>query len=270
MRKLLLVSTVLSLLFIGCQQEVIAPSEPTDLVASASSDGLRVVLSWNTPLEGEPDGYIIYFKRSGTGDFIAIDSVTVTEYTHDPDGWTGQYYVTAYNKGGESDPSNTVSTIPVHTTGKSVYELNSAYASGFGWDRQTGEADTFPMSDIQSADDVDFYITNFVRGDKETTPYYLASPDVGPTSVDSTVIDPANWRKNGITEISSSTANDTVPPGDGEYANYAELIEDSYYAVHTEDDYYGVVYITNVTPKDGQVTIESWFQLVRGLRLFKK
>ncbi len=272
MNKFLRIAGVLTvvvglLIFAGCPEPITNIEPPASISISADNTGTRVILTWEASPTEDIDGYIIYFKPLN-GSFSPIDTVAATEtqYEVDPNGVSGDYHITAYKGDTESDPTNDVSTIPYHTAPTDLYELNGSGSSGYGWDRTSGQGNTYPMSQASSADFVDFYLTNFALG-YSTLPYYLASPDVSQTCDDSTIVPSASWRVNGIKGVTQEEANSLLPAA-GNYVNYEELIGQAYYGVHTADNYYGVIY-TNGAPntQDGTQSVETWFQLVSGLRL---
>jgi hypothetical protein len=196
--------------------------------------------------------------------------VTDTFYEHDPDGETGEYYVTAYSdEGGESGPSEIQSTIPVYTDTLTIYELNASGYSGYGWDLATGIGHTYSMLQQSSIPVVDFYITDWATGFAGPD-YYIASPDMIAQDGGNTGTFPSGeWKVNGILSISISEANGILPPS-GDYLNYDDLIGNSYYGVHTNEDFYGVIHVLGVPNLlDGSVQVETWFQRVPGLRLLK-
>ncbi len=281
--SILIVTTTLS---IGCQKEEegISPDDtspdttvqdtitiepPTNLRILADNSGKMVVLIWEASLTENIDGYRIYFKPIG-GQFeqIATLDPSVTQTAINPLGETGYYHVTAFRGEIESEPTEDVSTIPIHTSSMTIYELDSGGNSGCGWNRETGEGMTYAMNVSANARYVDFYMTNFATG-YSALPYYLSSPDISQFSRDSIVIPNAPWKVNGILSISSELA-DSLLPAPGNYYAYVELLGDSYYAVHAEDNYYGVIHTINPPNiSDGTQSIETWFQLIRGLRLVK-
>ena len=254
---------------IGCPSPVTEIDPPSHLTVTADNTGTRVHLQWDASPTADIDGYIVYFKALGAkGEYVAIDTLaaTETEYETDPQGRSGWYYVTAYKGDTESAPTEDVSTVPYHNPAATVYELNGSGGSGYGWDRTDGTGSVYRMSQASSASSVDFYITNFAAG-YSALPYYIASPDVSQQCSDSTIVPSASWRVNGIKLVTVQEA-DSVLPAAGNYVSYEELIGDSYYGVHTEDNYYGLIH-TLGTPdvQNGTQSIETWFQLVRGLRL---
>jgi hypothetical protein len=240
---------------------------PASLSISADNTGSRVILTWEPSPTEDIDGYIIYFKPLN-GSFSPIDTVEATETWCEvnPNGVSGDYHVTAYKCENESDPTEDVSTIPYHTASTILYELNASGDNGYGWDRISGQGNTYPMSQATSAEFVDFYLTNFAAG-YAFLPYYLASPDVSQQAHDSTIVPSASWKVNGILTVTNEQANSILPAA-GNYVTYEELTGNTYYGVHTQDNYYGVIY-TNGMPntQNGTQSIETWFQLVNGLRL---
>jgi len=262
----LIVIVGVAALFVGCppSEEVIEP--PSNLTISADNTGTMVELRWDASPTEDIDGYIVYFKPIN-GDFNPVDTVNVTNYTHNPNGLAGEYQVTAYKDDNESDPTETVSSVPVANDVVTVYELNGAGSAGYGWDRTSGAGATYPMAQAASAASVDFYITNFTAG-VDVLPYYIASPDVARQSAyDATIVPDAPWRVNGIKQVDGITANSVLPQA-GEYLNFEQLIGNVYFGVHTEDNYYGLIY-TEGTPNttEGTQDIRTWFQLVQGLRI---
>ncbi len=274
MRKIARFAAVLAIVvgitfMFGCPPPVTEVEPPSGLTVSADNTGSRVVLTWQASPTEDIDGYIIYFKAVGAkADYTPIDTLEATEtsYEVDPNGVSGYYHVTAYKGDTESDPTEDVSTVPHYTGSVTVYELNGSGPSGYGWDRNTGAGAAYPMSQATSASSVDFYITNFAAG-VSATPYYITSPDVSQQCADSTIVPSADWRANGIKSISPEEANSTLPAA-GTYVSYEELVGDSYYGVHTTDNYFAVVHTLGAyNPQDGTQNLESWFQLVQGLRL---
>jgi len=272
MKKLAGILLILTLIFISCkEEEILPPGSPSGLVLSATGDGVQVRLEWEAPTATSPEGYIIYFKPIGSTSYTVLDTVVETFYVHDPNGETGDYYVTAYTEaGGESGSSETQSTVPIHTDVTSVYELNVPdERSSYGWDRVSGTGSTYFMADAASIPYADFYITDWAMGYAGAT-YNIASPDEALGDDGNTGFVPTgNWRKNGVLEISTTQANSILPP-EGDYYNYEEIVGNAYYGIHTEDDHYGVVRVVgSPNTSDGSVQVETWFQLIPGLRLVK-
>ncbi|MCD8479014.1 MAG: fibronectin type III domain-containing protein [Candidatus Cloacimonetes bacterium] len=79
---------------------------PQDLTASPGNQ--RVVLSWQAPVSGTPNGYKV-FRNNNLLSTVNNLSYTDTAVTN---GVTYNYHIVAVYSGGESDPSNTVSATP--------------------------------------------------------------------------------------------------------------------------------------------------------------
>jgi hypothetical protein len=270
MKKLYLITTLLLTvaavtLFTGCEE--ITGDKPTNVVLSAATD-TTVMITWAAPANA-PDKYIVYFKALGQATYTNLDEVTTTTYTHDPAGATGDYYVTA-KFGSNTYDSDVKTTIPIHEISAAVGELNATALSGYGWSRTDGAKALYSMIATASAPNTDFYITNFASG-FTATPYYIASPDVGRSSVDSTLVPAATWRVNAIS-LPITTSPITVLPQHSStaYHNYQDIpAYPTYVAVKTADGYYALVKVDGPPTANGEVQIESWFQLVEGLRLIK-
>ncbi|MEO0089042.1 MAG: fibronectin type III domain-containing protein [candidate division WOR-3 bacterium] len=255
------------LFFFACEQK--PGGSPRNFAIQAATD-TTLKLTWEAPTEGTPTKYYIYFKALGEANYTKVDEVsgTTTSYIHNPQGNTGYYYVSAvFGKNEyESDEKNTV---PVPNPVQTLSELNAAGNSGYGWNRQTGSANTYSMTQAANASNVDFYITNFAFG-YNRTPYNIASPDMAPSD-SGNVTPPGSWRVNGISDPITDPQAPLPRYIEGTtYFNYTEIDRDPLYvAVKTEDNYYALVKISGVNTQNGTVQIESWFQKIQGLRLIK-
>lgn len=253
-------------IFTGCEEKV--SGKPTNFKIEAASDTL-VKLTWEAPTEGTPDKYVVYFKAIGAANYTAVTELsnTVFSYTHDPAGSTGDYYVAA-KVGSTEYNSDVKSTIPKATSALTVAELNAAGNSGYGWDATTGVGATYSMTTTANVTKVDFYLTNFAAG--TATPYYIASPDQGPNDLGG-VVPAGAWRVNGI----SNPITDPQAPlpkyiSGTTYFNYTQIASyPTYLAVKTADGYYGLIKVDGLNTTNNTVQVESWFQLVKGLRLIK-
>ena len=49
-------------ILIGCEGEDVG-SAPQNFTLTAGTDGLLVILDWEEPADGQPDGYIVYFQE---------------------------------------------------------------------------------------------------------------------------------------------------------------------------------------------------------------
>jgi hypothetical protein len=128
------------------------------------------------------------------------------------------------------------------------------------------------MTQASSAANVDFYLTNFATG-FSATPYSIASPDQGPTDPGG-VVPTGAWGVNGISDPITDPQIPLPKYIQGTtYFNFTNLASyPTYVAVRMgtgSDIYYALVKADGFNATAGSVQIESWFQLVKGLRLIK-
>lgn len=245
---------------------------PLDLTVAAATDS-TVRLSWSPPAEGTPSGYKVYFKPVNGSGFQMVESVPGSNSSAiiDPDGETGLYTSSAiYSGGDEKFCADTVTTIPVHTSSLTVYELNATGNGGYGWDPATGAAALYSMSEQASAAHVDFYITEFTE-EYGNTPYSVASPDEAVNDPGNTGFVPnGNWKSNRF-GYPVSNENSPLPSYSAElYFNFSDILTTPLLMpVYIQDNHYALAKFTNVNPASGQVEVESWYQPVQGLRLIK-
>jgi len=251
------------LLLLSCE-EIFVLTPPQNLIISTYTDSVSVELSWDPVLNAS--GYYVYFND------VHIATVSDAEYVHLKPMETGNYYVTAYRAGTETDPSNTITDIPV-VTEETLVEIEGPGNSGFGWDRTTGIGTTYSMADSTHASDIDFYFSNW-NDDPGGGPwggtYNIMSPDEitnDPCCATWPIAD--NWRQTIFTEALTPTFNnvDTLPPIG--YYNLQKVTVGETYGVNTWDGYYGMVKIENITTVNGSVEVKAAFQTVKGLRLIK-
>lgn len=255
------------LLFTGCEE--ITGDKPTNLAITAATD-TTVTLTWSAPATA-PDKYVIYFKAVGQANFTSVGEVTTTTFTHDPQGKTGDYYVAAKFGSDEYD-SDVKSTKPIASTSTALAELNASGNSGYGWARTTGISSTYSMTNAANASNVDFYLTNFATG-FSGTPYSIASPDQGPTDPGG-VVPTGSWRQNGISDpITDPQAPLPKYIAGTTYFNFTNITSyPTYLAVRMPDGsdaYYALIKVDGLNTGNGTVTIESWFQPIKGLRLIQ-
>jgi hypothetical protein len=180
---------------------------------------------------------------------------------------TGDYQVAA-KFGEELFPSGTIlTTIPVHESTKVVSELDGTGNAAYGWNRDSGLARTYSMKNVSNVAYADFYVTDFASGSGRL-PYAIASPSMGPSDP-AHLVPTGNWRSTWITE--------TLPPGDAPlphvdlttYFNYTLIptvpVRLGWYSL--SDEYFGLVKVTRVDAGAAVAELETWFQLVKGLRL---
>jgi hypothetical protein len=242
--------------------------EPSNVTLAAHSDGLRVILTWDAPDADEPDEYIIYFQPVGTTYWVSVGTVSVLTYTHDPGELTGNYMISAVY-GTDEYNSEEVTTIPVHTYAVSVYELNAAGNSGYGWDLSgdfTGY--TYTMVDTASAPYVDLYVTDLAAG-TNVSGWYIMSPNEGPSDPGDVVPD-GPWRQSWFTDPLADPQAALPPLGGTTYFNWTADIEigTTYIAVYLDNEgYYALVKFSNANTSNGTIQAETWFQTIQGLRL---
>ncbi|UCG91541.1 MAG: fibronectin type III domain-containing protein [candidate division WOR-3 bacterium] len=257
------------LVLTGCEDGVVG-SAPTNFALVAGADGITVVLSWEEPTEGEPDGYIVYFREVNTTDWVVGDSLDATEFefTHDPGELTGDYMIAAYWDEDEFE-TDELTTVPIHTSAVSIYELNAAGNSGYGW-AIAGDftGSTYSMAQVANAPLVDFYVTDFAPG-TGASDWAIATPDLAPT--DPGGVTPAdNWRTSWFTDPIVDPQAALPAYGPTTFFNYTEGIEvdPTYIGVFLDDEeHFALVKFSGVNPGDGSIQVETWFQTVQGLRL---
>lgn len=272
MKKLYLISTVLLAitavtLFTSCED--IIGDEPTNVALSAATD-TSVMITWNAPTT-TPDKYIVYFKGVGQANYTNVGEVTTTSFTHNPAGLTGKYYIAAKLGSTEYD-SDVKSTEPIASASVTLSELNSTGNSGYGWVRTTGASGTYSMANASNSSSVDFYLTNFAAG-FSGTPYSVASPNEGPNDPGG-VVPSGSWRTNGISDpITDPQAPLPAYIAGTTYFNFTNITSyPTYLGVRMADGsdiYYALIKVDGINTGAGTVTVESWFQSIKGLRLIK-
>ena len=261
-------------ILIGCEGEDVG-SAPQNFTLTAGTDGLLVILDWEEPADGQPDGYIVYFQEVGTSDWLMeaeLDGDVLT-YTHDPMEMTGTYYVAA-DWGGDEYDSGEERTIPVHTASMTIYELEAAGNAGYGWALTSDfTGTTYSMADDANAALVDFYITNFTDdpvGGPWPAPWSIASPDLAPNDPGGSFVPTANWRQNWFSDPITDPHAALPNYGSTTYFNYTEGIQNdpTYIGIYLEDEgYFALAEFSNVNPSAGTINVETWFQAVQGSRL---
>lgn len=244
-------------------------------VGSATDSTIQIV--WTAPVEGTADNYLIYFKAVGETTFAFIGETTATSYIHNPNGYTGTYRVTAVFAGDSYDGKDRPTTVPVHSDTLTLFELNAdSSRCAYGWQRDSGIGGYFSMTETTSAGAVDFYISDFQAGHNRS-PYALVSPDKA-ESIDLGavgIVPSAQWRRNGFSNLladedSPLPAFRTSPPN---YFIYTELSQlPALIAVYTAGEdprHYALVKVHEVNAVTGTCRLETWFQLVPGLRLIR-
>jgi hypothetical protein len=241
---------------------------PTNVKLSAATDS-SVRVSWTAPTYAVPDRYVVAFMEAGTSTWqIVADSVPATRYNHTPAGRTGKYRVTAMFDTTGLDALTTPSSAPVHTSAMTVSELNGAGNSGFGWDRLAGAGTSYPMTFVSSAASVDFYVTDSTDG-SGGAPYAIASPDLGPSDPGG-IVPAYTWHASAFSAALSSETAPLPRYSSATYFNYTDIATDpTLVACYTADSHYALVKLTDVNANAATVQVETWFQLIKGLRLIE-
>ena len=271
MKKLLSIAAiaVLSLsALVLVQCDTITGDAPTNVtLESATADGSTVKISWAAPSTGSPDRYIVSFMATGTSSYVKLTpEPTTTTFTHDPAGKTGKYMVTAVFGSTEFNSAATPTTEPISNASMNVSELNATGNSGYGWSRTTGESATYSMTQASNAATVDFYSTDFAEGSSGPT-YSVASPDLGPTDPGN-VVPSGSWRVNSFSNLLASESDPLPLHSNITYFNFTDVSSTpAVIGAYTADGYYAMIRITSAT--GGTLACQTWFQLVKGLRLIQ-
>ena len=263
-------------LFPGCEGNGTGGA-PVNLTLEGTNYGQYVRLSWDEPVEGAPDSYVIYFRAIDTTDFVVgttVDGDSLSA-THNPWSLTGDYYVAA-RFGGTEYSSDTATTIPVHTGTLPLYELNAGGQAGYGWALTEGFAGSaYDLSSAANAPVIDLYITNFASDSAAgpwPAPWYIASPDTVPDDPGGSTVPQAEWRTTWFTDplldpqailpnfapttffkCMSGIENDTVHIG-----VYLDA-----------ENHYALLKFCAGDTVAGTIQVESWFQTVPELRLVR-
>jgi len=252
---------------------------PTGVALSSGPDDSdsTVLIAWTAPAEGGPDRYMIYFRAVADSGYTFVGETTATSYTHNPKGMTGQYKVVALFGADSYDGTEKPTTIPVHGDTVSLYEINAdSSRCGYGWTRDSGFGDVFPM--IESADSawVDFYISDLQLG-YAYQPYALVSPNKADTIDPGAqgIVPTAGWRKNGFSDPlldpqAPLPAYVATPPN---YFIYSQIPQTpcyiSCYTAGEDEKHYAMIQVNSVDVASGRAQVETWYQLVPGLRLIR-
>ena len=240
--------------------------EPQNVRISAASDS-TVLVMWSPPQDTVPDAYRLYFMAVRDTSYAFVAETTDTVFEHDPAGRTGSYRVAAVYDTAEAAAGATPSTVPVFSAAVVVAELNSPGLSGCGWKESDGQASTYDMTSHGSTSKVDWYVTDFAPGDSGPT-YFIASPDTAPLDPGGGVPS-GNWKDNHFTD--SLPSEERLPADTGaDYSSHTELRSvPLVLGCHTANGYYAMVKVLSVNAVNGEVTVETWFQRIQGLRLIQ-
>jgi hypothetical protein len=258
---------------------------PTGVTLGADSDS-TVQVVWNAPAEGNPDNYLLYFRPVNDSSFGFLIETDANSYVHKPApaGMTGVYKVVARFGSDTYEAQTYPTSVPIHTDSVVMPELNADTAtpglsSGFGWSRDSGTGRTYSMADGASATTVDFYVSDLDTG-HGMLPYVIIGPSWADTFDRGAagVVPTANWRVNGFSE---AVADEQAPlpaytsdprPNYFEYANIQYSGNPVFIACYTAGEvekHYALIKVRSVDPAAGRAVVETWYQLITGLRLIR-
>jgi hypothetical protein len=251
------------LVLVGCGGNGRAPS---NLRLEADTDSTVKVI-WSVPVDATPDKYLIYFRPASETSYSLVAETTANLWVHNPNGATGWYRVEAEYGTQTYAAGMTPCTVPIWTDTVAVAELNAPGHAGFGWDRRTGRGRTYSMTDISSVGSADFYVTDFKPSHLNQLPYSIASPDMGPSDAGNAV-PTDSWRVSAFTD--SQPGENVLLPSNSPttYFNYTDILDvPCNVGCFTADGHYALVKVVSVDVENHRVLLESWYQLVSGLRL---
>jgi hypothetical protein len=248
---------------IGCGGNGRAPS---NVRLEADTDSTVKVL-WSVPVDATPDKYLVYFRPAAETAYSLVAETTANVWVHDPKGATGWYRVEAEYGTETYAASMTTSTVPVRTDTLALVELSAPGDAGFGWDRRTGRGMSCSMTDIRNSGSADFYVTDFRPAPLNLQPYAIASPDMGPSDP-ANVVPTGTWRVSVFTD-SQPEENVLLPAlSPTSYFNYADISNvPCSIGCCTADSHYALIKVVSVDGEDRRVVLETWYQLLPGLRL---
>jgi len=239
---------------------------PTNLRLEADSDSTVKVI-WSVPVDGVPDKFSVYFKAGGETTYSLVAETTANLWVHDPRGRTGWYAVESRFGDQSYRATSNPSTMPVRTDTAALAELNAAGNSGYGWNASTGRARTWPMNTVASANSVDLYVTDFKPSSSNQLPYSVASPEMGPADAGD-VVPIGAWRTVRFTDPLADENVPLPPFSDVAYFNYTDIAAvPCFIGCHTPEGHYVLVKVVGVDVENHWARVETWYQLIPGLRL---
>jgi len=251
---------------------------PTGAAVSAGpgdSDS-TVVISWTTPAEGAPDKYIVHFQPVTGSGFTAVGETTATSYAHNPHGMTGQYRVTAVFGADSFEAAEKPTTVPVAGGAVTLFEINAdSSRCAFGWSRDSGIGRVFAMTESANCASVDFYVSDRQAGFGDSL-LDIISPNVDSIDSGAGIVPSAAWRRNGFANPVSdpmSPVPSFVSPPNGNYfiftvINQSPCCVPCYTAGDTVKRY-ALIQVDSTDLATGRAWLQSWYQLVPGLRLMR-
>ncbi len=243
--------------------------EAHDLVLAAATDS-TVSITWSAPHDTTPSRYVVSFKETGAASFDSIGGTQALSLVHEPAGKTGTYQVTAVYDSTLYPSTETPATTPVQTGQLWVPELNGIGNTGYGWDRASGEVTLYDMTIPDSADKVDLYVTDFASGFAGPD-YWVANPFYAPYDPGG-IVPSGNWHIVEFAPVDTlATEDDPLPSYQQSRYRDSRVLSPlpALVACHTEDGYFALLRATDVDTIAGTATIQTWFQLVKNLRLIE-
>jgi len=252
---------------------------PTGVAVSAGpgdSDS-TVVVSWTTPAEGAPDKYVVYFRPGTDTVYTVVGETTATSFAHDPHGATGQYKVDAVFASDKYPGAEKPSTVPVAGGAVTLFEINAdSSRCAFGWSRDSGIGSVYGMTDSANCAYVDFYVSDREVG--VGNPLDIVSPNKA-DSIDAGaagIVPTAEWHVSGF---SNELIDPQVPVprldsvGPVNYYIYCPVTKQPFYLAYAaagpQEKHYALIQVDSLNVATGQVWLQSWYQLVPGLRLVR-
>ena len=237
-----------------------------------------VLVSWTVPSEGAADKYVVYFRPVTDSGYAIVGETTGTSYAHNPHGITGQYKVSAVFGGSSYDGAEKPTTVPIHSAATTLFEINADSSHcGYGWTRDSGIGRVFAMTESANCAHVDFYISDRQVG--VGSPLCIISPNMHVDTIDpgAGIVPSAAWRANGFTNPlldAQSPLTAYVAPPNATYFIYTQVsgIHPCYVGCYTAGDtlkHYALIQVDSSDVTSGKVWLQSWYQLVPGLRLIR-
>lgn len=249
------------------------PGKVENLELTVNSDGTLIRLQWERPVYGDPriDGYKVRFMTID-GRKIWEDTVGSNYVFHDPAGELGafEYRVAAYNEDGNGEESVYPYASPTLVRNRDFHDIHCDQPRSYCGLDIRGDQSSGPI-DLKTGGIVhaDIYMSN-MSSDTDSQPYYLKTPGNSQRAPDNDVAHPAtNLRVAGCHDLGGNPPH-TVPDCRGEeYPTFLEITAGHFYAVCTEDSYYGVIYIHEINPADcGHIRISYWRPKLQAYRVF--
>jgi len=251
---------------------------PTGVAVSAGPDesDSTVVVSWTPPAEGGPDKYIVYFRAVTDSGFEVIGEATGTSYAHNPHDTTGQYKVAAVFEGESYEGADKPTTVPIHSDATTLFEINADSSKcGYGWTRDSGIGGVFKMTDSANCGSVDFYISDLMAGFGQVS-IKVVRPDTTAIDPGAGIVPAADWRASAFSDPRDDPQAplprlDALPPA--RYWTFCGISRVpcyiAYVAAGQQERHYALIQVNNVDVASGQVELETFYQLVPGLRLIR-